>query len=411
MTTLVSVHEIRAALQLRQEVALLDLREEASFALGHPLFAAQLPLDRLELEAPARIPRKETEVVLYGAEGDAERGKTKLEQLGYSRVALLEGGLPAWRAAGFELFEDVNSYSKAFGELVEARRHTPSLSAEEVGALIAQDADIAIVDARRFEEYHTMSIPTGISVPGAELVLRVPAVAPDAHTTVIVNCAGRTRSIVGAQSLINAGLPNRVFALRNGTIGWKLAGQTLEHGQARRALALSTKDIAEARRKAREVAYRSGVRHIGRAELARLSEDTARTLYQFDVSTPEEYLAGHLPGFRSAPGGQLVQETDFFAPVRGARIVLHDELGARAEMTASWLAQMAWEVYVIDDASEKRSTGRDPKALPPRASQGRYKRPYEGTDSSPAAMRAYLEWEFGLVEQLRRDGTHGFFVI
>ncbi|HKO51035.1 MAG TPA: rhodanese-like domain-containing protein, partial [Polyangiaceae bacterium] len=379
MSALISVHEVRAALLLRQELALIDLREEASFALGHPLFAAQLPIDRIEFEAPVRIPRKDTPIALYGDEHDAERGREKLEQLGYTRVALVRGGLDAWRAAGFELFADVNSYSKAFGELVEARRHTPSLSAEEVAALLEQGSDIAIVDARRFEEYQTMSIPTGTSIPGAELVLRVPGVAPKPHTTVIVNCAGRTRSIIGAQSLINAGLPNRIVALRNGTIGWKLAGQSLQSGQSRRAPEPSTKAVSDARRKAREVAYRSGVRHIGRAELARLSEDSTRTLYQFDVRTPEEYLAGHRANFRSAPGGQLVQETDSFAPVRGARIVLTDELGARAEMTASWLAQMAWEVYVLDDSSEQRSAGQDSAALPPRASRGRYKRPYEGT--------------------------------
>jgi len=411
MTSELSAQDVRAALQLRQEIALLDLRDEASFALGHPLFAAQLPLDRIELEAPVRVPRRDTLIVLYGEEGEAERGKQKLQQIGYSRVALLRDGLGAWRAAGYELFEDVNSYSKAFGELVEARRHTPSLSAEEVGALIAQKANIAIVDARRFEEYQTMSIPTGTSVPGAELVLRVPAIAPDAQTTVIVNCAGRTRSIIGAQSLINAGLPNRVVALRNGTIGWKLAGQTLETGQQRRAQDVPNKVAVEARRKAREVAYRSGVRHIGRSELARLHDDTTRTLYQFDVRTPDEYLTGHLAGFRSAPGGQLVQETDFFAPVRGARIVLADDLGTRAEMTASWLSQMAWDVYVLDEAPESRIAGQDAQSLPPRPSQGRYKRPYEGTDSPAAAMRAYLEWEFGLVEQLERDGTHGFFVV
>jgi rhodanese-related sulfurtransferase len=153
------------------------------------------------------------------------------------------------------------------------------------------------------------------------------------------------------------------------------------------------------------------VRHIGRSEWARLNEDSTRTLYQFDVRTPDEYLAGHLPGFRSAPGGQLVQETDFFAPVRGARIVLNDDLGTRAEMTASWLSQMAWEVYVLDEAPENRVVGPDQQALSPRPNKGRYKRPYEGTDSPAAAMRAYLQWEFGLVEQLKRDDTHGFFVV
>ena len=411
MSPWISASEVRSALLTRQEIALLDLREEALFASAHPLFAAQLPADRIALEAPVCIPRRETLVVPYaGDNGEAERAKEQLHGLGYSEVYLLQGGLEAWRAAGFELFRDVNSYSKAFGELVEARRHTPSLSSEDVAKLLEEQADIAIVDARRFDEYATMSIPTGTSVPGAELVLRVPVIAPSPETTVIVNCAGRTRSIIGTQSLINAGLPNRVVALRNGTMGWKLAGQKLESGQ-RRAPDVSPKLVAEARQRARSVAYRAGVRHISAAELAALISDSHRTLYLFDVRTPEEYRAGHLPAFHSAPGGQLVQETDSFAPVRGARIVLADDLGARADMTASWLAQMAWEVYVLDSALEDRVAGAGSHSLPPRSNQGRYKRPYEGTDASPAAMRAYLEWELGLVAQLERDQSHGFFVI
>ncbi len=411
MSSAISVREVRAALLTRREIALFDVRSEAAFASGHPLFAAQLPLDRIAIEAPVRMPRLDALVVLYGDGDEAERAQASFQRLGYSQVLVLQGGLVAWRSAGFELFQDVNSYSKAFGELVEARRHTPSLSAEEVNALIEARADIAIVDARRFDEYQTMSIPTGTSVPGAELVLRVQSVAPSASTTVIVNCAGRTRSIIGSQSLINAGLPNRVVALRNGTIGWKLAGQRLDSGQQRSAGEVSPDHVREARRRARDVAYRAGVRHVGSSELAALAEDNARTLYRFDVRTAEEYLAGHVPGFRSAPGGQLVQETDFFAPVRGARIVLSDALGARADMTASWLAQMAWEVYVLEGAPDGRVAGKDPQALPARSNVGRYKRPYEGTDSPASATLAYLEWEYGLVDQLGRDDTHGFFVI
>ena len=51
----------------------------------------------------------------------------------------------------------------------------------EVKALIDAGADAVVLDARRFDEYRTMSIPTATSVPGAELVLRVltpSAVAP-----------------------------------------------------------------------------------------------------------------------------------------------------------------------------------------------------------------------------------------
>ncbi len=408
--------QVRSALIAREEIVLLDLREEAEFALGHPLFAAQLPLRRIAVEAQWRIPRRDTRIVVYdNGEGLTGHAIAQLKDLGFTQVDELEGGLAGWREAGYELFEDVNSYSKAFGELVEHRRQTPSLPAPEVQALIDDEADVVILDARRFEEYATMSIPTGRSVPGAELVLRAPIAAPDPATTIIVNCAGRTRSIIGTQSLINAGLPNRIFALRNGTIGWTLAGQTLAHGQQESvdidvgADAGGGVDIA--RQRAREVAYRAGVRHIDAAEFAHLEADSARTLYRFDVRQPAEFAAGHIAGFRNAPGGQLVQEADQFAPVRGGRIVLADDLGPRADMTASWLAQLGWEVLVLDGAFEgDLETGPD-GGPPPRGPEGRYKRPYEGTDNAQAAMQAYLEWEYGLVDQLERDGTHGFFVI
>ncbi|HEX7858330.1 MAG TPA: rhodanese-like domain-containing protein [Sphingobium sp.] len=404
--------EIRIALLARREIALIDVREEHDFAQGHPLFAAQIPLRLIEAEARWRIPRLDTPVVVYDdGEGLAEAAVEQLRALGYTDVALLTGGLAGWRDAGFELFEDVNSYSKAFGELVEHNRHTPSLPAEEVYALIEEKADIAILDARRFEEYATMNIPSGVSVPGAELVLRARAVAPDPDTTIIVNCAGRTRSIIGTQSLINAGLPNRIFALRNGTIGWTLAGQALETGQQRRAEPAQGETAEDARAKARTVAYRAGVKRITLPELEQLRTETGRTLYQYDVRLPEIYARGHLPGFRNAQGGQLVQETDHYASVRGARLVLADDHGSRADMTASWLAQMGWEVYVLDaDFSGPLEQG--PDGGPPlRGAEGRYKRPYEGTDNKAAAMQAYLDWEYGLVDQLVRDGTHGFFVI
>ena len=218
-----------------------------------------------------------------------------------------------------------------------------------------------------------------------------------------------------------------------------------------------------------------------------------------------------------------MQETDVFAPVRGARIVLWDPEQIRADMTASWLAQMGWDVCVLDDAAlnEAREVGpwrpaipRVPDvtgvgpleleavrtrgavlvdvapsveylrghipgawlvsrtsrdiamtALPSAAhyiitsgdgvlasffapelaadngcqslgahrwdgcvgvdrwcvtirwrasddeSDRRVQRPYEGTDIDAQAMQAYLDWEYGLVAQLERDGTHGFHVI
>jgi rhodanese-related sulfurtransferase len=396
----VAPSQIRNMLLLREEIALLDLRHEAAFATGHPLFAANMAAGRIAIEAGARLPRKDVPIILYdGGEGLIAEAADRFADLGYTDVRQLEGGLEGWRKAGFEIFIDVNSYAKAFGELVEFHRHTPSLSAEEVAALVADDADIRILDVRRPDEYATMNIPGSLSVPGAELVLRA------GH---VVNCAGRTRSIIGAQSLINAGIANKVVALRNGTIGWTLANQTLEHGADRHG-GLGSSEAAKA--KAREVAYRAGVKHVTPREAAALEAASTRTLYRFDVRSAEDYAAGHIKGFRHYPGGQLVQEIDMAAPVRGARILLADLLGARASMTASWLAQMAFEVYVLEGGYDGVLEVGPPQTIPRPDPSHRYRRPYEGTAASRDAMQAYLDWEYGLVEQLRRDGTHGFFVI
>ncbi|MFZ0810295.1 MAG: rhodanese-like domain-containing protein [Bradyrhizobium sp.] len=401
--------QVRSRLLLRDEMALLDLRHEAAYATGHPLFAANMAVGRIALEAETRLPRKDAPIVVYDdGEGLVAEAARHFAALGYSDIRELEGGLEAWRNAGFEIFIDVNSYAKAFGELVESRRHTPSLSAEEVAKLLSNKADIRIFDVRRPDEYTTMNIPGSVSVPGAELVLRAGHVAPDSETTIVVNCAGRTRSIIGAQSLINAGIANKVVALRNGTMGWTLANQTLEHRADRRG---GIGQFEGAKDKAREVAYRAGVRHLNPHEAAVLEADTTRTLYRFDVRPVEDYAAGHLKGFRHYPGGQLVQEIDMAAPVRGARILLTDDRGVRADMTASWLAQMAFEVYVIEGGYDDALEIGPPQILPKPDPSHRYRRPYEGTEASRDAMQAYFDWEYGLVEQLRRDGTHGFFVI
>ena len=517
---------IRNKLLNKEEIAFLDVREEDPHAQEHPLFAANLPLSRIEIDAFSKLPRKDIPIVtLDDGEGYAQLAAERLIALGYRDVSLFAGGVASWKAAGGEVFKDVNVPSKSFGEFVESKRHTPSLSAQEVKKMLDAKEDVVVVDVRRFDEYHTMSIPTGISVPGAELVLRVPELAPNPKTKIIVNCAGRTRSIIGTQSLINAGIPNEVNALRNGTIGWTLAGQELDKGQMRRFTEVSEGTANTAADRARAVADRAGVKRASLADVENWKAQKDRTTYFFDTRTPEEYEEGHLPGFRSVPGGQLVQETEMVAPIRGARIVLADPSGVRANMPASWLAQMAWDVYVLDDLQKENlsESGAWRALLPPlprvntvdartvstwlktdsntiaidlsthanyvkghipgswyvlrsqltdalknipqvdsyvltstpselaifaaaefealskakvyvleggtkawldaglESEKGpshlaspaldRYKRPYEGTSVDTKAMQAYLDWEFGLVEQLAKDGTHHFWVL
>jgi len=345
-------HQLRELLGDGRELAVLDVREEGVFAAGHLLTAACVPLSRLETRLDALVPRRDTRIALCDDdEALARRAAAVMRRFGFSDIAVLQGGVGAWKAAGFELFTGVNVPSKAFGEFVEHVCETPRIGAGELKAKLDAGEDVVVLDSRPMSEYRVMNIPGADDCPGAELVYRVHQVVKRPETLVVVNCAGRTRSIIGAQSLINAGLPNRVVALKNGTMGWHLGGFALEHGNERHAPAPGAEALAKARAAAARVAQRFGVKTISPADLDGMRRDATRTLYRFDVRSPEEYREGHLAGFASTPGGQLVQATDTYAAVRNARIVLADSDGVRATMTASWLLQMGWpEVYVLEAA-------------------------------------------------------------
>jgi rhodanese-related sulfurtransferase/predicted metal-dependent enzyme (double-stranded beta helix superfamily) len=350
LSPLVTAGELRTMLGDGRELALLDVREEGVFAKSHLLTAASLPLSHLELRLERAVPHRTTRIVLCDDdEGLAQGAAAVMRRCGYRDIAVLKGGVAAWKAAGFELFSGVYVPSKAFGEFVEHECGTPRIGAAELKAKLDAGEDVVILDSRPMSEYRVMNIPGAADCPGAELVYRVFEVVKRPETLVVVNCAGRTRSIIGAQSLINAGVPNKVMALKNGTMGWHLAGLALEHGNSRHAPPPGPDALARSRAAAERVAQRFGVLRVDAVELAALRADPGRTLYCFDVRSPDEYRDGHLRGFASAPGGQLVQATDTYAPVRNARIVLADSDGVRATMTASWLLQMGWsEVYVLD---------------------------------------------------------------
>jgi len=333
-----------------REIALIDVREHGQYGEGHPFFAVSLPYSRLEIALPALVPNPATRMVLCDSADDvAVRAAKRAEALGYGNVSLLSGGVQAWRNAGYTLYAGVNVPSKAFGELVEHARHTPRVTAAELRAMQDAGEDLAILDGRTFAEFQKMSIPGGISCPNGELALRIGALVPDAKTRIVVNCAGRTRSIIGAQTLIDFGVPHSVYALENGTQGWFLAGLQLDHGASHQyGAARETGDLGKLRERARSLAAMRGVRFVSAAEVEGWLADASRTTYLFDVRSPEEHAARATPGFVHAPGGQLVQATDQWIGTRGARVVLADDEEVRAPMTAQWLRQLGHEAYVLE---------------------------------------------------------------
>lgn len=361
----ISAGELRKRIVGPHELALIDVREGGIFAKSHLLFAINCPLSRLELRIESLVPRKDVTMVLCaGAEhvGWCETAEERLKKRGYSDISILRGGIESWAEAGFELFSGVHVPSKAFGEFVETRAGTPHLSAKDVQKMRKSGDNFVILDSRPFKEYHTMNIPDGINVPGAELAYRIHDLAPDPETKVIVNCAGRTRSIIGAQSLINAGIPNFVAAIENGTMGWHLAGMKLERGQTRTFDKLSMEAHLTAMDRAIRVRERFRISEIDEQTALQWEQDTTRSTFFLDVRDPAEFAISHRPGSKNAPGGQLVQATDHYVGVRRARLVLIDDDGVRATMTASWLKQMGWHDVHIFVGADK--TFRDPVTAP-----------------------------------------------
>ena len=348
----VSPQQVKAMLHDGGELALLDVREAGQFGESHLLFATPLPYSRLEIDVVSLVPRRSARIVLCDGDGKgaAAPAAKRLRALGYTDVAVLEGGNQAWAAAGNVLFKGVNVPSKLFGELVEHEYGTPRITAQELVRMQEAGEDFVLLDGRPLHEHHKMTIPGSTCCPNAELPYRVPGLVKNPRTKIVVNCAGRTRSILGAQTLINFGVPNPVYALENGTQGWFLSDLKLEHGSTRRyPEQIDASSLPGLRAAAAKLAQRFAVRTATAHQVEAWLKETDRTTYLCDVRTPEEFAAGTLPGAVHAPGGQLIQATDQWVGVRNARIVLIDGgENVRAPVVASWLAQLGCEACVLE---------------------------------------------------------------
>lgn len=341
------------------EIAFLDLREHGQYGEGHPFLCVSLPYSVLEQRVAVLIPRKSTVIVLMDdGDGVSERAARILESDGYTQVHVLQGGVHGWRSAGFGLFKGVNVPSKAFGEQVEHQMGTPSVSAEELKEWLDGGEKIIVLDGRSPKEFEKMSVPSARSCPNAELAYRWPRIVPDETTPVVVNCAGRTRSIIGAETLRRVGLNNPIFALRNGTQGWRLAGFDLCHGERPEPLpSLRPQELAASAALAAKIIEQHSIREISPEILEDWRTDAGLTTHLLDVRSQEEFERAHLTGARHAPGGQLVQATDEYVAVRNARLVLCDDTGLRAATTAMWLKHMGYDVSVLAaDSSRLGST-------------------------------------------------------
>lgn len=331
------------------ELALLDMRDAPAYGKGGPFFAPNIPLARLAAEAALVIPVKSTRTVLVDdGDGVAESAWRILQGFGYADLRILSGGIAAWTADGVEDLPPFGVSGAVFSEAVRAAKSTPFVTAAELGRLYAKGADAIVLDTRTAEEFAIGHVPRALSVPGTELLRRFADVVPSKETLVLVSCAGLPRAIIGAQTLIDAQIPNRVAVLDNGTKGWREAGYEIEAGAGGGSAAISAAAISFAARHVELLIAGSDLPRIDFATLTAWRTDQRRTSIFLDVRTPEEFAAGPIPHSTSATGGQLFAGVYRRIAVRGARVVLIDDLaGVRAKTTAYWLRQLDVDVTLF----------------------------------------------------------------
>ena len=354
MASMLAPQQVKSRLAEQVEMALIDVREHGEYGERHPFHSVNIPFSRFELELSTLVPNFEVMLVLFDEadEGRAQQCAQAAQHLGYRSVFVMSGGALGWQRAGYTLFSGVHVPSKTFGELVEHHFHTPSISAKTLAEWQAQNKRLTLLDGRTEQEYHQRAIPHAHSCPNGELALRANTMIVDQQAPVVIHCAGRTRSIIGAETLRQLSPNLQVYALENGTQGWELAGLKVAEGLTD----YYPQDVQAASAQvssAQQWALRQGARPLSIEAVKVWLQDPARTTYVLDVRTQKEYQAQPFSGAVHAPGGQLIQATDLWVGVRHARIILLSDDGCRAPVVAGWLGLMGYTTAWFDGSYQQ----------------------------------------------------------
>ena len=99
-----SVADAKARLDCGEPLHFLDVREDHEFAKDHAKGARHLGKGILERDIETVVPDKQTAIVLYCGGGyRSALAADALRQMGYTNVVSMDGGIRAWRDAGYPL--------------------------------------------------------------------------------------------------------------------------------------------------------------------------------------------------------------------------------------------------------------------------------------------------------------------
>ena len=99
-----AVAEAKAMLEGRVVEYFIDVREDHEFAVDHAKGACHLGKGVIERDIETLVPDKQASIILYCGGGyRSVLAADALQQMGYANVMSMDGGIKAWRTAGYPM--------------------------------------------------------------------------------------------------------------------------------------------------------------------------------------------------------------------------------------------------------------------------------------------------------------------
>ena len=318
---------------------LIDCRERRDYVNGHWFGSTNIPLSILPTRLPFLCPDQDFPIHFLNWEDAASIAALRsMEKLGYRNITLHKTTQPTDPVVGYVQGEYV--WSKAFGEVVAHQSHILEVTPQQY---MTDYQHAQLVDVRPAGEYNRFTLPSSINLPNSLLLANMERLNNHADL-VLLHCAGRTRSIIGAHTIKAAGYSGNFGIFRGGTQAWELDGFAREHG-ASRTMAANTESAESVTNFLKR--WHIPSTHIQPNEIPAFIETNSNHL-MFDVS--DDAANGVIVGadIIKISGTNLVQQTDRSIARYHWPILLFDSAsGSRAAFAAYWLSRMGFCVKIV----------------------------------------------------------------
>ncbi|MBL6595952.1 MAG: hypothetical protein ISP43_03865 [Candidatus Puniceispirillum sp.] len=319
--------------------ALIDCRERRDYVAGHWFGSTNIPLSLFSQRLRFLFKAPDFPVHFLDWQ-DAESAEAihQLTAFGFTDITCHKTEKPAEMRRGFVKGEYV--WSKAFGEVVAHEIDLPEVTPQQY---LADYQDAQLFDVRPTAEYQDFTLPNSYSLPNSLLLANISALKSTGKIS-LLHCAGRTRSIIGAFTLMASGYDGPFAVFRGGTQAWQLDGYEREHN-ANRLFAAdheATDAVAGFLRRWQIPSARVS------ADAIAAYADTKQSGLLFDVSDDAATGQPLAHGIIKISGTNLIQQTDRSIARYHVPVTLFDQgSGSRAAFAAFWLRAMGFFVSIV----------------------------------------------------------------